>query len=87
MIELWDFSADWCPPCQQMKPVIEELEKEFEGRVEFKKIDVDKEEEEAAKFKVLSIPTFVILKNGREVDRKIGAVGKQVMKDWIEENS
>lgn len=86
MIELLDFYADWCPPCQQMKPVFEELEKEFEGRLGFKKIDVDSEGEEAAKFKVMSIPTFVILKDGKEVDRKVGAVNKEVFKSWIEEN-
>ncbi len=86
MIELWDFYADWCPPCQQMKPVFEELEKDFEGKVGFRKIDVDKSPAEAAKFKVLSIPTFVILKDGKEVDRKVGAVGKEVLKSWIEEN-
>ena len=86
MIELLDFYADWCPPCQQMKPVFEELEKEFEGKVNFRKIDVDKEVDEAAKFKVLSIPTFVILKDGKEVDRKVGALSKEVLKSWIADN-
>lgn len=83
MIELWDFYADWCPPCQQMKPVFEELEREFEGKVSFRKIDVDNEGEKAAKFKVLSIPTFVVLKDGKEVDRKVGALSREVIKDWI----
>jgi thioredoxin 1 len=86
MIELWDFYADWCPPCQQMKPVFEELEKDFAGRVNFQKIDVDKERGKAAKFKVMSVPIFVILKNGQEIDRKVGAVGKEILKNWIEEN-
>ena len=86
MIELLDFSAEWCPPCQQMKPVFEELEKEFEGQIEFKRVDIDKEGDEAAKFKVMSIPTFVILKDGQEVGRKIGALSKEVLKNWIEEN-
>jgi len=86
MIELWDFYAEWCPPCQQMAPIFEELEKEFTGRVAFRKIDVDNEPSEAAKFKVLSVPTFVILKDGAEIERKVGAVGKEVLKVWIEKN-
>jgi len=86
MIELWDFYAEWCPPCQQMKPVFEGLEEEFADRVEFRKIDVDKEAEKAAKFKVLSVPTFVILKNGQEIDRKVGALSKATLQSWIEKN-
>ncbi len=86
MIELLDFYAEWCPPCQQMKPVFGELEKEFEGKVEFKKIDIDKEGEKAAEFKVMSIPTFVIVKDGQEISRKIGALSKEVLRSWIEEN-
>ena len=86
MIGLLYFSAGWCPPCQQMKPVFEELKEDFEGRVEFRKIDVDNEEGKAAKFKVLSIPTFVILKDGKEVDRKVGALSKEILKSWIAEN-
>ncbi len=86
MIELFDFYADWCPPCQQMSPIFEELRKEFEGKVEFREINVDNEGDEAAKFKVLSVPTFVVLKDGQEIDRKVGALGKEVFKSWIAEN-
>ncbi len=86
MIELLDFSAEWCPPCKMMAPIFAELEKEFEGRVEFKKIDVDKDQAQAAKFGIMSIPTFVVLKDGQEVSRKIGALGKEVLKSWIEES-
>ncbi len=86
MIELLDFSAEWCPPCKTMEPIFAELKKEFEGKVEFKKVNIDSEGDEAAKFKVMSIPTFVILKDGQEVDRKVGALSKEVFKNWIEEN-
>lgn len=86
MIELLDFSAEWCPPCQQMKPVFEELEKEFAGKVEFKKIDIDNEGEKAAEFKVMSVPTFVIIKDGQEISRKVGALSREVLKSWVEEN-
>ena len=86
MIELLDFSAEWCPPCKVMEPIFAELEKEFEGKIEFGKINVDKEGEKAAKFKVMGIPTFVILKDGQEVSRKVGALSREVLKSWIEEN-
>lgn len=86
MIELLDFYAQWCPPCKTMAPIFAELEKEFEGRTEFRKIDIDTGADEAEKFKVMSIPTFVILKDSQEVSRKVGALSKEVLKSWIEEN-
>jgi len=85
MIELWDFYAEWCPPCQTMAPIFGEMEKEFAGRVEFRKINIDKSPDEAAKFKILSIPTLVILKDGEEISRKVGALSKEILKDWIDQ--
>jgi len=86
MITLIDFYADWCGPCKIMAPVFVELEKEYEGRVEFKKVDVETNGEMAQQFHVMSIPTFVILKDNKETSRKTGAMPKEVMKDWIENN-
>jgi thioredoxin 1 len=83
MITLIDFYADWCGPCKVMKPIFTELEEEMKGKVEFKKVDVDAEGAEASKYGVVSIPTFVILKNGAEVSRKSGAMPKNVLKDWV----
>ena len=86
MIELLDFFAEWCPPCKTMGPIFEELKEEFAGKVEFRKIDIDKEGEKAAEFKVMSVPTFVILKDGKEASRKVGALSRAAFKSWIEEN-
>lgn len=86
MITLIDFYADWCGPCQIMKPVFEELEPQYEGKVEFKKVDVEADVAEAQKFGVMSIPTFVILKDGEEVDRRMGAMPKDVLKKWLDSN-
>lgn len=76
-IRLLDFWALWCGPCQMMKPVIEELEKELAGKVEFVEINVDEDNETASKYGVMGIPTFVIEKDGREVARKTGFTSKE----------
>jgi len=84
MIQLIDFYADWCGPCQVMKPTFEELKNEYEGRVEFITDDVEQEGTRSGEFGVMSIPTFVILKDGEEADRRIGAMPKEQLKSWLE---
>ena len=84
MIQLLDFYADWCGPCKIMLPVIEELENKYEGKVEFKRIDVEADGQMANQYGVMSIPTFVIVKDGKEADRKLGAMPKEMLKSWID---
>lgn len=76
MTKLLDFWASWCGPCQVMKPIIEELEKELSGKVEVEKIDVDQNQAKASEYGVMSIPTYIILKDGKEIGRKIGVTAK-----------
>lgn len=76
MIKLLDFKAVWCGPCRVMEPIIEELKKELGGKVEVEIIDVDQKPEEAAKYGVMSIPTYIVLKEDKEVGRKIGVTSK-----------
>lgn len=76
MLEVLDFYADWCGPCQMMKPVFGELEKEYSDRVKFSVINVDEDQQKSAEFSVLSIPTYVFLKDGKEVDRIVGYTPK-----------
>ncbi len=83
MITLIDFYADWCGPCQAMKPIFKELEKELQGKVEFKTIDVEADQQLSSQYGIMSIPTFVILKDGKEIDRKMGAMPKQVFLSWL----
>ncbi len=84
MLKILDFYADWCGPCKAMKPIFEEVEKEYAGKLEFQIIDVEENHELPQQYGVLSIPTYVLLKDGNEVDRKIGAMPKEVLTSWID---
>lgn len=77
-IELIDFYANWCGPCQAMNPIIDELEKELKD-VKFTKINVDENGEEAQKYGVMSIPTYIIKKNNEIVDQFSGAQSKETI--------
>lgn len=76
MIKILDFWAVWCGPCKFMEPVIEELEKEYAGKIEIEKINVDENQQMSADYGVMSIPTYIILKDGKEQERIIGATSK-----------
>lgn len=73
---LVDFFADWCMPCRMMAPIVEQLAKEYAGKVLVGKINVDENPATAERFQVFSIPTLVILKSGEEVDRIVCFVPK-----------
>jgi thioredoxin 1 len=78
--KLWDFWATWCPPCKQLKPTIEALEKEYAGKIEIKSIDVDQNKDIAQKFKVEAIPTLVFLDaKGNELSRIVGLVPRDTI--------
>lgn len=76
MIKILDFWAVWCGPCKFMEPVIEELEKEFAGKIEIEKINVDENQQMSSDYGVMSIPTYIFMKDDKEVERIIGATSK-----------
>lgn len=74
------FTAEWCQPCKKVKPIVEEMTKEG---FEFQMIDADYEQILVEKFKVKSIPTFILLEDGRELDRITGAKTKEELERFI----
>jgi len=74
---LLEFYADWCAPCQQTSPILEELAHQFEGKIRFVKVNVDIDSTLVEKYEVYSIPTVVIIQKGKEVSRLAGAKSKQ----------
>jgi len=78
-----DFWAPWCGPCKMAGPVIDELAENYDGKVTFYKVNVDENQESAGKHGVMSIPTTVIYKGGKELDRQIGFAGKEPFEKLI----
>ena len=80
---LVDFWAEWCGPCRMVGPIIDELSKEFEGKAVIGKIDVDSNQEFAAKYGVRNIPTVLLFKDGELVSRQVGVAPKKTYEDAI----
>ena len=79
-----DFWAEWCGPCRMVTPIIEELSKDYEGKVLVGKVNVDHNPEISMKYNVRSIPTILFIKNGEIVDKQVGATSKANLANKIE---
>ena len=73
MVTLYDFTAKWCGPCRTMKPVLDALAKEYAGRVKLVDVDVDDDQITTQQFNVRAMPTYVLVRDGREVGRFVGS--------------
>jgi len=83
---LVDFWAPWCGPCQMMGPLVEELASEYEGKAKVAKLNVDESQTTAGKYKVMSIPTFLVFKGGEVVDQMVGGVQKDKLKEMMDKH-
>lgn len=83
---LVDFWAEWCGPCRQIAPALDELSEVYGGRIVIAKVNVEEHPEIAAAYGVRAIPTMAMIRNGAVADIKVGAAPKAVLADWIEKN-
>lgn len=84
MVKVLDFYADWCGPCKMMDPILDEVEKEMKGKLTFEKINVDEKTDIASQYGIMSIPTYVIVSEDKEIGRLIGYVPKAEFKNKLE---
>ena len=83
---LVDFWAPWCGPCKQLSPIIDEIAKDFAGKIEVYKCNVDDNPETPSQFQVRGIPSLMIFKDGKLVDSKVGSSPKASLAEWITKN-
>lgn len=81
-----DFWANWCGPCKMIGPIVEELAKEYAGKVKIGKVDVDTNPQSASTYGIMSIPSLMFFKDGKVMDQVTGALNKASLKQKIEEN-
>jgi len=83
---LVDFWAEWCGPCKQIAPALEELSAEYDGKLSIIKINIDENPEAPTTYGVRSIPTMMIFQDGQASATKVGAAPKSQIKEWIDES-
>ena len=83
---LVDFWAEWCGPCKQIAPALDELSHEYDGKISIIKINIDENPEAPTSYGVRSIPTMMIFQDGQAAATKVGAAPKSDIQSWIDEN-
>ncbi len=81
---LVDFWAEWCGPCRMVGPIVDELAKEYDGKVVMAKMDVDSNPDTSVKFGIRNIPTILFFKNGEVADKQVGAVPKAMLASKVD---
>jgi len=82
-VTLVDFWAEWCGPCRMLGPTIEELARRFEGQHKICKVNIDREEELTARYEVMTIPTVILFKNGKPLDKRVGVHPLEEFEDML----
>ena len=81
-----DFWAEWCGPCRMIAPIVDEVSKEYAGKLKVAKLNVDQAQQTAMKYSVMSIPTLIFFKDGKPVDQVVGAMSKDNLVTQIKRN-
>tara|TARA_Y100000296_G_scaffold86401_1_gene126027 strand:- start:974 stop:1300 length:327 start_codon:yes stop_codon:yes gene_type:complete len=81
---LIDFFAEWCMPCLMMVPVIDELSEKFKGKIKFGKLNIEDNQELAQKFDIVSLPNFILFKDGKQIEQFIGAMSLEDFKKKLD---
>ena len=84
ILTLVDFWAEWCGPCKQIGPILEEIAEEKKDRLRIVKLNIDENQQTPQKYGVRGIPTLMLFQDGRLVDSKVGSMSKSSLNEWIE---
>ena len=84
ILTLVDFWAEWCGPCKQIGPILEEIAEEKKDRLRIVKLNIDENQQTPQKYGVRGIPTLILFQDGRLVDSKVGSMSKSFLNEWIE---
>ena len=82
-VTLVDFHADWCGPCRMLAPVLDKIAIDVKGKASIAKVDIDSEQKTAAEFQITSVPTLILFKDGKEVNRLIGLRNEDAVKNFV----
>jgi len=83
---LCDFWAEWCGPCKQISPILQELAQDYKEKILIAKVNIDENPEVPSKYGIMSIPTLILFKNGDSISSQIGLVNKSSLTKWLDEN-
>jgi thioredoxin 1 len=82
-VTLVDFHAEWCGPCRMLAPVLDQIATEMKGKAAICKVDIDAAQKTAAEFQISSVPTLILFKNGKEVNRLVGLRNAEAVKSFV----